>query len=264
MALSNFFIDPKKDKAERYETKRLLKKKMSVDNLEASEIIRRAASRAGISPSFLGANAMQEGMNLAIADADSGEYIVSDEYPVDGFLYYGLDNFGEAAERLKKKGYLPKDFDFMPTTPTNEKNKTVNSGAFKTHEDALFAKAAFLKDFQDQVKEYSQKKGLKLDDSTTDYLTMSAYNGGMGNARIMIDELATGKYNPKEYVSKGLTSRKGVHKNIEPRLKKMSWIYDDFYNMLNKPTPISAPPTFPSASNLMQSVFGSSYPFRSR
>jgi hypothetical protein len=49
---------------------------------------------------------------------------------------------------------------------------------------------------------------------------MSAYNGGMGNAKIMIDELSTG-YNPEVFIREGKTSRKGVHKNISPRVDKM-------------------------------------------
>lgn len=251
MALSNLYIDPKKDKAERFETNRLLKKSMAIDDTAAIDVIKRAAQRAGISPAFLAANAMQEGMNKAIAD--SNEYAPYDDFPVDGFIYYGLDTFGDAADALKKKGYLPKDFEFAPIKAKNEKKQNINSAAFKSNEDALVAKAAYLRDFQDQVQEYASKKGLKLDTDTREYLTMSAYNGGMGNAKIMVDELASGKYDPKEYIAKGLTSRKGVHKNIEPRIKKMKWIYDDFLNIPKGPSPA---PVFPSGANIMNSIYG--------
>lgn len=62
---------------------------------------------------------------------------------------------------------------------------------------------------------------------------MAAYNGGFGNAKLMIDELATGKFKQSDYVDKGLTSRKGVHKNIAPRIQKMSW----FNQMATGPYP---------------------------
>lgn len=251
MALSKLYIDPKKDKAERFETNRLLKKSMAIDDTAAIDVIKRAAQRTGMSPAFLAANAMQEGMNLAIND--SNEYSIDDEYPVNGYVYYGLDTFGDAADTLKKKGYLPKGFDFLPFDTKNERGQRIGSAAFKSNEDALVAKAAYLKDFQDQVQEYANKKGLKLDTETKEYLTMSAYNGGMGNAKIMVDELASGKYDPKEYISKGLTSRKGVHKNIEPRLKKMKWIYDDFLNIPKGPSPA---PVFPSGTNIMSAIYG--------
>ena len=90
------------------------------------------------------------------------------------------------------------------------------------------AKAAYLKEFRDQVRGYSEKNKLKLDPKTEEYLTMSAYNGGFGNAKMMIDELATGKFSQSDYISKGLTSRKGVHKNVAPRLEKMEWISQMF------------------------------------
>jgi hypothetical protein len=57
-----------------------------------------------------------------------------------------------------------------------------------------------------------------------DYFTMSAYNGGMGNARIMLDELKKSGVNQNDFVDKGMTSRQGVHKNIVPRMEKIGWI----------------------------------------
>jgi hypothetical protein len=219
-------IDPKKKAqmkaSEKVIIKRLLDKKMKYDNKSAKDVILAAAKRTGMDPDFLAANAMQEGMNKAIISENRN--VISGDFPVDGFLYYGLDTFGDAAPRLAEKGYIPRDFSYGDLDAENEKGTPVRSASFRTNEDALVAKAAYLRDFRDQVDQYAGKKNVKLEKGMRDYLTMSAYNGGMGNAKIMVDELATGKFNQKDYIDKGMTSRKGIHKNISPRMEKMSWL----------------------------------------
>ena len=255
--------DPKKKAAKKESEKviirRLLDKPLRYDNnRKAIEVINRVAQKSGLRPAFLAANAMQEGMNLAIQDDSNDEMDeefqdvlpagkMVDQYPINGFMYYGLDTFGDSVKSLKDKGYLDKDFDFAEYESTNEKKQKVKTGAFKSHEDALMAKAAYLKGFRDQVRDYSAKNKVKLDPRTEEYLTMSAYNGGFGNAKMMIDELATGKYDQKEYVSKGLTSRKGVHKNIAPRLEKMDWISQ----MYEGPRPPANMPAFKTLSEVL-------------
>jgi hypothetical protein len=206
---------------------------------KAYDILKNAAKRSGVPLELLSASALQEGMNLAIKNnsADkflptSGAYdiamqkgdIKQEEFPVDGFYYYGLDTFADNAKGFMDKGYLPKDFQYKPFSGLNEKNENVNTAAFRNNEDALVAKGAFLRDLQDKVKSYSSKKGVKLDPDTENYLVMSAYNGGMGNAQIMLDEISSGKYKQSDYVSKGLTSRQGVHKNVAPRMSKINML----------------------------------------
>lgn len=210
--------DPKK-KSEKKIVNKLINKKFGVDNRNALDVLRRASQRTGVPVDFLAANAFQEGMFEAIRD-QSGEY-GSIEYPVSGYASYGLDTFSSAADRLRKKGYLPEDLDYEEIYGLNEKNEKVQSADFRTNEDALVAKAAYLKDFRDSVVDYSNKKKLKLEPKTEQYLTMAAYNGGMGNAMKMIDELSKG-VSQKDFIEKGLTSRKGVHKNIVPRMDKMA------------------------------------------
>lgn len=215
-----------KDQAERSYMNKLFNTTLNIDNKKAIDIVKSVAKKTGLSPQFLGANAMQEGFNYAIIKQNKSRPFK--DFPVDGFLYYGLDTFSDSADRLKSKGYLPKDFSYKVFQQENEKGRKVNSAAFKTNEDALLAKAAYLKDFQDQVVDYAKRKGINLNPNAKDYFTMSAYNGGMGNAKIMIDELASGNYNQDAFVSTGKTSRQGVHKNIDPRMKKMKWITQDF------------------------------------
>lgn len=258
--------DPKKKAAKKESEKvivrRLLEQPLRYDgNKRAIEVINRVAQKTGLRPAFIAANAMQEGMNSAIKDDKNMEmnesyaemvgYDTAGKYPVDGFNYYGLDTFGSNIQSLIDKGYLDENFDFAPYEIKNEKGKKVITGAFKSHEDALMAKAAYLKGFRDQVRDYSAKNKVNLDPRTEEYLTMSAYNGGFGNAKMMIDELATGKFDQKEYVSKGLTSRKGVHKNVAPRLEKMDYIGQ----MYEGPRPPASSP-MPAFKTLSETLYG--------
>lgn len=237
--------DPKK-KSEKKIVNKLINKKMPADNRNALDILRRASKKTGVPVDFLAANAFQEGMFDAIRNPTT-EY-ASEEYPVSGFVGYGLDTFGSSADKLKKKGYIPADFDYELTSPINEKGEMVSSANFRTNEDALVAKGAFLKDFRDSVVDYSNKKKLKLEPKTEQYLTMAAYTGGMGNAIKMIDELSKGG-SQKDFVEKGLTSRKGVHKNIAPRMDKMAL----FRQIATGPAPIPKRdlPDEPSLFNLI-------------
>lgn len=231
MALYELIGEDPKKKSEKVIIKKLLNKKMSLDNKSAFEIIQGVASKTGIAPSFLAANALQEGMNLAINDDNSeksGGYwehnVQEDKYPVDGFLYYGLDRFGDMVDGLKKKGYIPDGFDYFEYPSMNEKKQKVRTAAFKNNEDALLAKAAIIRDIKDKVNDYAKGKGIKLEPKAMDYFIMSAYNGGMGNARIMLDELKKSGVNQNDFIDKGMTSRQGVHKNIVPRMEKIGWI----------------------------------------
>lgn len=255
--------DPKmkaaKKESEKVLVRRLLEQPLRYDgNKRAIEVINRVAQKSGLRPAFIAANAMQEGMNLAIQDDSNNEMDTefpfelsagknAHQYPINGYMYYGLDTFGDSAQSLKDKGYLDKDFDFAQYETMNEKKQKVSTGAFKSHEDALMAKAAYLKGFRDQVRDYSTKNKVKLDPRTEEYLTMSAYNGGFGNAKMMIDELSSGKFDQNEYVSKGLTSRKGVHKNVAPRLEKMDYIGQ----MYEGPRPPANKPTFKTLSQVL-------------
>lgn len=255
MALYNVFEDPKKKAAKKESEKvivrRLLEQPLRYDgNKRAIEVINKVAQKTGLRPAFLAANALQEGMGTAINDDKNMEmnmpyaemigYDTADKYPIDGFIYYGLDTFGSNIQSLIDKGYLDENFDFASYEINNEKGNKVITGAFKSHEDALTAKAAYLKEFRDQVRDYSTKNKLKLEPRTEEYLTMSAYNGGFGNAKMMIDELATGKFKQSDYIAKGMTSRKGVHKNVAPRLEKMDYIghmYEGPRPPMNMPKP---------------------------
>lgn len=191
-----------------------------------ADVVKRVATKMGINQSLLFSSAWQEGMNKAALKPDevSTGYVeakVPEEYPVDGFLNYGVDTIGDKYEQLRK--YLPEGFDknvFFYKTK-NEKNQPITTAAFKTNEDALTAKAAFMKFEADKVAAYAAKKDIPLDDEAKGYFMLAAYNGGTGNAMKMMDEYMKAK-DKKKFIAKGETSLKGVHKNIKVRLDNMS------------------------------------------
>jgi len=137
-----------------------------------------------------------------------------------------------------KKGYLPKDFEsrFSVYDALNDKQikdpktgklidapEKIKTAAFRSNEDALIAKGAMIKDIQGTVDSMAAKRGIKLDDKARRYFTLAAYNGGEGNARMMLDEYVKAK-DKNDFIDNGRTTRQGVHKNINPRLKRMQMV----------------------------------------
>lgn len=212
MPLYNAFKEPPKEVEKKF-LKQLWKDRL--DNTPVSDLVTGVASKYGFKPEMLYANLYGEGLRVAKeTEPNDGKFSVM------GYRGYGLDSFGNVAPELKKKGYIPADFQYESIPFFNEKDEALQSAAFKSNKDAITAQAAYLKDFQDKVKDYASKKGVKLEGDSLDYFTMSAYNAGFGGAKKMIDEL--GKTNPDEYVSKGLTSQKGIDKNIRTRMRYMN------------------------------------------
>jgi len=176
-----------------------------------------AAKTTKVNPQLLYASAMEEGLREGIDQPDSvseayleaiGEKADSkgqkkqlfdpNQFPIDGFRTYGLDTFGDQYENLKKKGYLPADFDkrftkFKALNEIEEKKQKagkefsyVNSAAFKTEDDALIAKAAMLRNTRDNLNNYTKKTGIPLTDKQRDFFTLVGYNAGEGNMQKMI------------------------------------------------------------------------------
>jgi hypothetical protein len=260
--------DRQKKASEKVIMKGMLRDELPIDNANVAELINTVATTTGINPSFLAANMFQEGLtdmimwnrdkkkamlNPSSFSADDvnelGEY---EDYPIEGYRYYGLDTFGSKYGDLVKKGLLNKDFSEKFTTKTvgNEKREEVTTADFKTNKDAMTAKAAMIKDLVGEVDAYASKKGIKLDQRAKDYFVMSAYNGGLGNARKMMNELASSKATPSEFISKGMTSLKQIHKNVMPRFDKMEMIS----GMIEGPRePLFNPrPSLPEVMKIMQ------------
>jgi len=189
-------------------------------------ISRVVAQKMGVNPSLLFASAWQEGMNKAALDPEkvSQDYVkakIGGDYPVDGFINYGVDTIGDKWDKVKK--YLPPGFEenMKFYTAVNEKGQKVKTAAFNYNENALMAKAAMMRYEKDNIADYAKKAGVDLDDKAGDYFMLAAYNGGVGNARKMIDEYSKAKDKSK-FISEGQTSLKGIHKNIKVRLDNMA------------------------------------------
>lgn len=207
----------------------LSSRKLKYDqNKTPIDIVKSVSLKTGIDPSLLYSSAFSEGMNKAINNPDdiSEAYHEANKkgelkgFPVDGFYNYGVDTFGDKMDVLK--GYLPEGFEsrYKLFKAYNEKGQEVTTAAFKTNEDALVAKAAFLKSEQDNVLNYTARNGINLDERALKYFTLAAYNSGFPNAQAMIDEYVKSK-NKDSYIDKGLTKYKSVHKNIMPRMENL-------------------------------------------
>lgn len=221
----------------------LYSKPLKFDNNQNSlQIANNVSKQMGLSPELLYSSAYIEGMNKAIANQDdvseayneaydSGQLNDDDldKFPVDGFLNYGVDTFGNNYEKLKK--FLPEGFEkrFKIYKAEQEltkadikagrkKGKIVNTAAFMTNQDALTAKAAMLKMEQENVMQSAKNLGLQLDPDAMDYFTMASYNVGPAGMKKMMEEYSRAK-DKKSFIEKGGTSYKEVHTNVDRRMR---------------------------------------------
>jgi hypothetical protein len=180
------------------------------------DLVTDASKKTGIPPELLFSSINEEGLRDMV---HKDEYSGDDKYPISGYAHFGLDTFGDAYPQLVKKGYLPDNMDFSPQVATNEKGGRVHTANFKTVDDAIDAKAAMLKNVQDQVADYAAKKGYNLSDKSKNFFMLAAYNGGTGLAQKMMDS-----YNDKgvlqndAYLTKKPSSYAGVYDNIMRRV----------------------------------------------
>jgi hypothetical protein len=239
----------KKKKEEPYdmgaEMRLTAKKPLKYDNKTAPELIKLVAQKTGVNPNLLYSSSYQEGLNKAIVKADETEKFLKEkgwfnqDYPVSGYDLYGLDTFGGRFEEFVKKGYLPKEFAnrFVRVDMENDHMKKVvdpktgkatmvpdpqqvSSADFKTNEDALMAKAAFLRASSDTATNTAKQMGLTLDEDAANYFTMVAYNAGEGNMKKMLQKYAAAK-DKKAFIENGDANWQSVHKNVSPRMKNM-------------------------------------------
>jgi hypothetical protein len=154
--------------------------------------VKQAAGKLGLDPALVYSSMMEEGVSGYFPDKDgnisTGEKDDPD-YPVDGFANYGLDNFHGNFKEMAKRGYLPKDMDYKPEPSINENGDKVISGRFKNQEDAVKAKAAYVKFEQDNLEDWAKTKGgnVQLSPTAKQFFTLIAFNGGPGRAHQLIN-----------------------------------------------------------------------------
>ena len=239
--------------------------------------ITNASKVAGVDPSLLYSSAMEEGLGYALSQPGyaSEAYVnwetknkdLASKYKVDGFYNYGLDRFGEkgVVENLQKKGYLPKDFNNKYTVydAINEKKERIKTAAFLSDQDALTAKAAMLRDTQDQLNSYTTKKGYKLTPEQMDFFALAGYNGGVGNMQKMIES-----YNQKGYLKDNKfleatftpASYRDIYTNVQRRVQNRNILKTEgYFEDGGEIDPITGKPVGPTlngATNKGIDVFG--------
>lgn len=150
----------------------------------------KSASKVGLDPALLYSSSQEEGASGLVPDEkgeiETGEF-TNEKYPVDGFASYGLDNFHDNFKEMVKRGYLPKDFDYQKSQRTNETGNKVNSALFKSPEDAMQAKAAYVKMEQDNLEDWAKKNEVQMSPLAKQFFTLIAFNGGPGRAHILLN-----------------------------------------------------------------------------
>lgn len=164
------------------------------------DIITQSASKSGLRPALFYASSMEEGMRGLFPTAKNKgqiDYSGNDQFPISGYVNFGLDRFSEAYPELEKKGYLPAGFDknFQKSQEVNEKKEKVNSANFKDLPSAVQAKAAMVKLSQDDITQFAEKNKIPLSEKAKEFFTLINYNAGGGNARKMLEE-----YNKSGYL----------------------------------------------------------------
>lgn len=216
----------------------------ATDTLPTKELIARTAAGSGLPPQLFYTSSMVEGMSGLYDQKGTVDYSNNPKFPIDGFSNFGLDNFSDAYPELVKKGYLPADFNkqFTPSKRVNEKNQSVNSANFYDTKAALQAKAAMLRDAQDQVQAYADKNKIPLTDKAKQFLTLAQYNGGPGAAQGMLQEFnKSGTLANDAFLkAKDPKSKYGqVYDNVNQRVQLANALEGEGYKF--DPTPAPAP-----------------------
>ena len=184
-----------------------------------------ASKKTGIDPALIYASSMVEGASRTYPDAKGrASYGDDPKYPVQGSAY-GLNNFSSRVPEMIKKGYLPKDFDYVKYTPTAEelaKNpKITTDGAnFKNANDAYLAHAARLKLDYDEIDDHAKQEGIKLTPQARDFFALAHFNSGLG--KNMMDKYAKNGWLKGDQWMKGNPdgSYPEVYKHVILRIKE--------------------------------------------
>lgn len=188
------------------------------------DLITSAAKQMGVDPGLLYTSSMEEGMKLALQGEDTGvrrtgykELIAKNpkaakEYPVDGGYFYGLNTFGDKYGKIIKPSSFPSGYKFQPYPQTNPETGEVfyNSAAFKSHDDAIMAKAGMMRQVEDAMQARYKKNNINLDPEAQKFFSMVGYNMGEDKTIEMI----------KSFEKKGYLKD---NKFLDPNFKPASW-----------------------------------------
>lgn len=181
------------------------------------------ARQSGVDPAILYTSAMEEGMKLALNGRDTFERREgynqfrksnpkgAQEFPIDGGYFYGLNTFGDKYGKLIKPSSLPRGFKYAPYPQKDSQGNTLyTSAAFRTHDDAIAAKAAMMKQVEDAMTARLQKNGLNLTPEARKFFDMVGYNMGEDKTIEMIQS-----YQQKGYLKDD--------RFLDPNFQPASW-----------------------------------------
>lgn len=149
----------------------------------------KAAQAVGLDPALLYASSMIEGLSGLYRQynpktkQDEFKSTGDKDYPISGLWSFGLDSFEDYLPTLKKKGYLPKDFDKNFTIWEGEGGPlgpqyADESVMFKNTDAGIQAKAAMMKEFYDEFDDYARKNKINLTPEQRDYFALAHFNSG--------------------------------------------------------------------------------------
>jgi len=188
------------------------------------QITKDIAKEYGLDPSTYTASVYEEGAAANLYPDKKGEvyFTGDDEFPVPGFEGLGLDRFGERFPEFVKKGYLKKEFKdrFKVYEDVNEKGTKIRSADFKTVEDALRAKAAFIAAERDQFNKYTKEKKVTLTPEAQNFFELAAYNQGQTGAREMFKYFQENKLlDNNVFLTQKPEKYQGVYENVMRRIQ---------------------------------------------
>jgi len=171
------------------------------------------AKKLGLDPALLYASSMIEGQSGLYPQKDkiTGEMTVNytgdDEYPVSGLWSFGLDSFLDYLPQLKKKGYLPQDFEKnykvwdKPGGPAG-KDANEESVMFKTTDAGVQAKAAMLRAFNDEFDEKLHEKNITLSPQQRDFFRLAYFNSGQHSFQLLDAYKKNGLLKSDDFINK--------------------------------------------------------------
>jgi hypothetical protein len=211
------------------------------------QVVKDAANKQGLRPELLYSSSMEEGMRRVFPwQGKPGGGSGDKDFPIDGYVNFGLDTFSDQYDDLVKKGYLPKEFKdrFKSVQQTNEKGERVNSANFKDIDDAVLAKSAMIKASADELKDFASGQKIELSPKAQEFFTLVAYNAGSENAKKMLASYnKSGFLKDDKFLEKQPSaSWTGPYQNVIKRLfmadvlKKEGYFGEDAENMATNST----------------------------
>jgi hypothetical protein len=204
------------------------------DGKTYKDVFNEMEAEYGIPAEIIFASTAEEGFRAFVYDPSPTK---TPGFPVSGFADFGLDNFADIFPTLVKEGLLPQSFSsqFVPFKAENEKDVSVNSANFKTPQDAIKAKSAYLAYINDEVVDYANSKNIKLSESAMDFFMLVGYNAGLGNAKkMLLDYSGAGALKGNKFLKERPTQG-----NDKVTLKETSW-KEPYTNVMRRINPANA------------------------